>query len=112
MNDPQNLRTIMIGEMLLESPFPYMDRLGTFDEMLGCNKCNAIHHKDTRFGPIVGSEDGSLRFPKRIDGVTKSDESTCQDYDITGWNGDLSIAFEGGPLVKNVFTHTKYQKIW
>ena len=32
-----------------------MERLGTFDEMLGCTKCDAVYHKDTRYGKILSS---------------------------------------------------------
>jgi len=106
------MSTIPVGQIVLEGDGSGMNRLGTFDEMLGCNKCNAIYHKDTRYGPIVGAEDGSYRLPKQIYGVTKSDKTTCQKYNISGSDKEVSITFEGGPLVDDVFSHTKFHKIW
>ena len=92
-------QTLDIGMMLLEGEKATMSRLGTFDEMLGCNKCNAIHHRDTRYGPYVGAEDGSIRVPIKMFGRTKYDKSTCKDYQITGSKSNTSITFEGGPFV-------------
>ena len=91
---------IDIGTMLFESDQIGFYRLGTFDEMLGCNKCNAIYHKDTRYGPIVGAEDGSFQTPIKMNGQTKYDESSCKKYHITGSKSDSSISFESGPLTE------------
>lgn len=97
---------------MLEGDGSGMNRLGTFDEMLGCNKCNAIQHKDTRYGPVVGANDRSFRIPEQVYGESKSDKSKCKGYNISGSKRDLSISFEGGPLTEDIFSHTKYHKIW
>ena len=94
-------RKISVGKILFESQEPGFNRLGTFDEMLGCNKCNAIYHKDTRYGPIVGADDGTTRKPERMVGITKYDSSTCKAYFISGSKDDSSISFESGPLTEN-----------
>ena len=110
ISDQNRGRKIPIGKILFESQEPGFNRLGTFDEMLGCNKCNAIYHKDTRYGPIVGADDGSKRKPVSMYGKTRHDESTCKTYFISGSKDDSSISFESGPLTKNRST-TKF-KVW
>ena len=42
----------LVGEMLLEGHGSGMKYVNTFDEMMGCVKCNAIQHKDTRLVPF------------------------------------------------------------
>ena len=101
---------IPIGTLLFESDEVGFYRLGTFDEMLGCNKCNAIYHKDTRYGPMVGADDNTTRTPVKMYGSTKYYASTCKQYHITGSKSKKSITFESGPLTQGV-TKTKTQ-IW
>ena len=89
-----------------------MERLGTFDEMIGCHKCNAVQHKDTRYDLKITAADGSVRYPIKMEGLTKGDQSTCKKYSITGSKGNFSISFEGGPLTKGTFPPGKYQPVW
>ena len=90
---------IRVGKILIESQEIGFNRLGTFDEMLGCNKCNAIYHKDTRWGLKVGLENGKRRRPVSMLGITKPTKSVCKDYRITGSKKRSTISFEGGPLL-------------
>ena len=80
-----------------------MNRLGTFDEMLGCNGCNMIHHRDTRRGPFIQDEDGETRKPISMRGLTKTKESTCKKQYISGSKDKTSISFEGGPFTSESF---------
>lgn len=107
-------KRIVVGSIIMEGDGAGMDQLGTFDEMLGCNKCNAVHHKDTRYGPKLGAADRSLRRPTKMTGLTKAGESTCKKYSITGSKDDLSITFEGGPFTSGSFPYdgNKYQLVW
>jgi len=102
--------TIFVGTMLLEGDGSGMHKLGTFDEMLGCTKCNAVQHKDTRYGPVL---DGSRR-PTKMEGLTKAGKSRCKQYQITGSQADESITFEGGPFTKGSFPYdgNEYQPVW
>ncbi|XP_066918822.1 uncharacterized protein [Clytia hemisphaerica] len=101
---------IPIGTIMFESAEIGFNRLGTFDEMIGCNKCNAIYHKDTRYGPKIGGDDRSVRKPTKMYGDTKYYKSSCKKYFISGSKDETSISFESGPLTEGV-TKTKTQ-IW
>ena len=115
MTDLTLNKEMSVGKMLMQGDGSGMHKLGTFDEMIGCNKCNAIYHKDTRSGLKIGARDGSTRYPLLISGLTKAGESTCKKYSVTGSKDDQSITFEGGPFVENVSPYTgkgKYQPLW
>lgn len=105
---------ITIGRIMFEGDGRGMSRLGTFDEMLGCTKCNAIQHKDTRFGPTVVSEDFTIRTPTKILGTTKASKTTCKKYKITGSSVDKSVSFESGPLTQGTFPDESIrgEQIW
>merc|ERR1712004_6842 len=106
---------ISIGSVLLEGSGVGMDRLTTFDEMLGCTKCGQIQHTDTRYGPIVVGEDGVERNPIKMSGLTKKAETSCNNlYWITGNQQAGSVQFQSGPLTSNDFPYAgpKYQDIW
>ncbi|XP_066933733.1 uncharacterized protein [Clytia hemisphaerica] len=93
---------IPIGTILFESDKIGFYRLGTFDEMLGCNKCNSIYHKDTRYGPKVGADDGTFQKPIKMNGKTRYYDSTCKKYHISGSKSKSSITFESGPFTEEV----------
>lgn len=97
-------QTITVGCIMIESDGRGMNRLGTFDEMLGCVKCNAIQHKNTRIGLRVLSPDKSIRRPTEIKGATRASQSTCKRYRVAAnrRNG-RRISFESGPLTDNIF---------
>merc|ERR1719265_2499579 len=57
---------IKIGRLLFEGPGSGLKRLKMFDEMLGCNHCNDMYHRDTRYGPILADEDGAQRKPQAV----------------------------------------------
>ena len=98
-----------VGSILFEGSGAGMHRLGTFDEMMGCNKCNAIHHKNTRFNLKLDGNRASIM----MQGKTRADESTCKDYKITGSKSKHSISFECGPFTKDPFKNqVKDIKIW
>ena len=103
-------KIIHIGTIMFEGDGSGMFRLGTFDEMLGCNKCNSIQHKDTRYGLVVGADDGSKRQPTAMYGKTRND-STCKKYHISGSKDKSSISFESGPLTDRI-SPAKRTKIW
>ena len=90
-----------------------MNSLGTFGEMIGCNGCNMVQHKDTRYGPTLYDDDGTTRTPIKIMGLAKPVGTTCKNYHITGSKSKSSISFEGGPLTSE-YTHkdNHYHKIW
>ena len=96
---------------MIESEEIGFNRLGTFDEMIGCNKCNAIYHKDTRYGPYVGQENGFNRAPLHMNGTAQYGNSTCKKYYISGSQDDLSIVFEGGPFTEGV-TESAEVQVW
>eukprot|EP00111_Clytia_hemisphaerica_P012708 TCONS_00037389-protein len=103
-------KTIPVGTIMFESDEIGFNRLGTFDEMIGCNKCNAIYHKDTRYGPIVSTEGRYKRRPVHMEAWTRYNDSTCKKYQISGSKRDCSLSFESGPLTKGV---TKSRiKLW
>ena len=100
-----------VGEMLLEGATA-LNRLGSFDEMLGCRKCQDVYHKDTRYGPKITYEDGSEETPLSISGSTKS-SSICKEYRISGSKEESSVVFESGPGTENRWEELgKKQKIW
>jgi len=101
---------IPIGTIMIESEEIGFDYLGTFDEMVGCNKCNAIYHKDTRYGPYVGQAKGFNRVPLHMNGTAQYGDSTCKQYYISGSQYDLSVSFESGPFAEGV-TESEVQ-IW
>ena len=80
--------------------------------MLGCNKCNSIYHKDTRYGPIVGAEDGSKRTPVSIRGGTNINEGTCKKYSIEGSKDNLSTIFESGSLTEGRIRKRRRFRVW
>jgi len=103
---------IHVGTIMFEGDGSGMHRLGTFDEMLGCNKCNTIQHKDTRHGLVVGADDGSLRRPAEMYGWTRADKTTCKKYHLSGSKRDSSISFESGPLTNDLSPPSKKIRIW
>ena len=81
--------------------------------MLGCNKCNAIYHKDTRYGPRVWSDGvDKPRTPKSIKGRTKINQSRCKKYSIEGSKDDESITFESGPLTEGIVRSADAFEVW
>jgi len=104
---------ITVGQILFEGDGSGMVRLGTFDEMIGCNGCNMIYHKDTRHSITIKQEDGVTRVPYKMKGKTGAPASICKQYYITGSKEDTSITFEGGPLTKKTFgADGKSHTIW
>ena len=91
--------TISIGTMLFESDDIGFYRLRTFDEMIGCVKCAAIYHKDTRYGPII-EQKGKSYTPIGVKGKIRHDKSSCKKYHIFGSKRQLSMTFESGPFTK------------
>ena len=110
LNGIEQGKQISVGKIFFQSEEIGFHRLGTFDEMLGCNKCNAIYHKDTRSNLSVGSEDQTTRKPVEMHGSTKYDKSTCKAYHISGSKLDSSISFESGPLTMERSTTKK--QVW
>eukprot|EP00746_Dinoflagellata_sp_MGD_P164375 gnl/MRDRNA2_/MRDRNA2_92968_c0_seq1.p1 gnl/MRDRNA2_/MRDRNA2_92968_c0~~gnl/MRDRNA2_/MRDRNA2_92968_c0_seq1.p1 ORF type:complete len:568 (+),score=122.23 gnl/MRDRNA2_/MRDRNA2_92968_c0_seq1:81-1784(+) len=86
---------IEVADLLLEGGEEIV-RITTFDEMLGCNKCNDAYHRDTRLGPFLHDADGSIRKPISAKRIHKG-PTTCRKYRATGSKEDSSITFEGGP---------------
>merc|ERR1712062_768671 len=104
--------TIAVGKILYEGNGRGMDHLATFDEMLGCNGCNMIQHKDTRYGPVVG-EDGVERRPVEMSGLTKPMATLCKKYYVSGSKLLSSISFESGPLTaKSWYMDNKAHRVW
>jgi len=102
-----------VGKILFEGDGRGMNRLGTFDEMLGCNGCNMIYHRDTRFGPFIDDGNGKTRKPTKIYGLTKPMDSTCKKYYISGSKAETSLTFEGGPLTtKPYYMDNKLHLVW
>lgn len=110
--DLKRNKKINVGTMMMAGDGSGMERLGTFDEMIGCNKCNAVQHKDTRYGLKVIASDGSVRYPTKMEGLTRAGESTCKKYSIKGSKSDFSISFEGGPFTTDIFPTGRYQPVW
>jgi len=104
---------IEVGKIMFEGDGRGMNHMGTFDEMIGCNGCNMIQHKDTRYGPIIYDDDGGTRTPIKMEGLTKQKNTICKRYHISGSKSHRSISFEGGPLTSKSFhKDDKYHKIW
>jgi len=102
-----------VGRILFEGDGRGMHRLGTFDEMIGCNRCNMIYHSDTRYGPFIDDGGGKIRKPIKMEGKTKSTKSKCKQYYISGSHADTSISFEGGPLTSKSFhSDGQFHKLW
>ena len=74
---------------------------------------STVSYFPLRYGPWIGSDDGQVRTPVRMLGLTKTGESTCKQNYITGKKSDMSITFEGGPFTKESFPYdgNKYQPI-
>jgi len=105
--------TIAVGKILFEGDGRGMDRLGTFDEMIGCNGCNMIQHKDTRYGPVVVGEDGVERKPVQMYGLTKPLHTLCKKYYVSGSKLLSSVSFESGPLTaKSWYMDNKRHRVW
>merc|ERR1711953_1543278 len=86
--DAQTGFTIEVGDLLFEGGAE-ITRITTFDEMLGCNKCNDAYHRDTRLGPFLHDEDG-VRQPQH----TKQSivgGSSCKKYSVTGSEAQGSV---------------------
>lgn len=94
--DVQSGKTLKIGRLLFEGSGAGLKRLKMFDEMLGCNHCNDMYHRDTRYGPILADEDGAQRKPQAVK-VRLMKGSSCKQYRATGKKEDGSVTFEGGP---------------
>lgn len=111
--NPKTKEEITVSDMLLEGGAE-ISRVTTFDEMLGCNKCNDAYHRDTRLGPFLHDADGSVRKPKW---ATRSHKgpTTCKKYRVTGSKAESSITFEGGPGAVANFDHEgshKARPLW
>ncbi|XP_066918952.1 uncharacterized protein [Clytia hemisphaerica] len=104
----------LVGQMLMEGDGNGMKYIRTFDEMLGCVKCNAIQHKDTRYGPYIGGDGIPVRKPLKMEGLTITGHTTCKKSFISGEKDDMSISFEAGPFTTKTFPQDgkKYQKVW
>ena len=106
-----NGEKFQVGEMLFEEATAVV-RLGSFDEMLGCRKCDDIYHRDTRYGPKITYEDGTVETPISVRASAKS-TSTCKMYRISGSKADSSIVFESGPDTENAWTELgKSLPVW
>ena len=105
-------KRIKIGKILFEGDDRGMFRLGTFDEMLGCNVCNQIYHRDTRYDLQIEDGKGNTRRPIMMEGKIKCSASTCKNYRITGSKNKKSITFESGPLTTETCKSDKFQIIW
>ena len=112
VKDIKRNKEMVIGEIMFEGDGSGMSRLATFDEMIGCNKCNAIYHKDTRYGLTVSSNDGTERQVEKMVGRTKAHASGCKKYMITGTKAERSITFESGHLTTEIFENKKNVVIW
>merc|ERR1712004_785606 len=100
-------KRIHVGSVLLEGAGSGMNRVGTFDEMLGCTSCGQVQHTDTRYGPIVTAEKKrNGRHPIKIQGKTQKSGTTCSNrYSITGDEKSESVQFSSGPFTTQEFTH-------
>jgi len=94
---------IEVGKILFEGSADMgISRLEMFDEMLGCNKCDDVYHKNTRVGPFI--EDG--RVPEALEwenGAPADDESTpqkpCKRARAYKGKTKHSVTLEVGPPV-------------
>merc|ERR1719281_1157663 len=96
MTDLASRRVVKVGTLLFEGNGGGLKRLKTFDEMLGCNHCNDMYHKDTRYGPTLTDEDGTTRKPLAVKRLYNAG-SSCAQFRVTGDKADGSVTFEGGP---------------
>jgi len=109
VTDPQGTK-VRIGRLLFQGATGGLTRIATFDEMLGCNKCNDMYHKDTRYGPFI-NDGGSMRKPLTAKRSQKA--SSCNKYRVTGNKADHSVTFEGGPgAVANFPNDNKMHPLW
>jgi len=106
----QTNEEIEVADLLFEGG-EEINRITTFDEMLGCNKCNDQYHRNTRLGPFLHDAGGTVRKPisatRKIHGPT-----TCKKYRATGSKTDSSVIFEGGPGVEPNFEMDIQDKLW
>jgi len=93
--DAQTGMIIEVGRLLFEGG-PSIVRLTTFDEMLGCNKCNDQYHMDTRYGPFLHDRLESTQAPIQCS-VTAVSGSSCRLLKSAGNASASSVTFEGGP---------------
>ena len=108
-----NMRTeklFTVGRMLFQGDGRGLERLASFDEMIGCSGCNDIYHKDTRIGPFI-KDGGKIRTPTKVVGSSNTGGSTCKEFGISGSKDDLSITLEYGPGAKHTFS-TFRKTIW
>jgi len=107
-----------VGDILLEGTGQGFNRLTTFDEMLGCTKCEQVQHTDTRYGPVVTNDKNKDRHPIKMQGLTKKGETSCGNlYWITGDQKKKSVSFTSGPFTAQDFPYNqqnpnRYQDIW
>lgn len=110
--DVQSGNTVKIGRLLFEGSGAGLKRLRMFDEMLGCNPCNDMYHRDTRYGPYLADEDGTNRKPQAVK-RSQIRGSSCKQYRVTGSKADSSVTFEGGPgAVANFPNDGKTHVLW
>jgi len=108
--DEQTGKVVLIGRLLFQGAQAGLSRIATFDEMLGCNKCNDMYHKDTRYGPFI-KDGNTIRKPTSAKRLAKP--SSCKQYRVTGNKADHSVTFEGGPgAVANFPGDNKQHPLW
>jgi len=98
----------LIGRLLFQGMKGGLIHIDTFNEMLGCNKCNDQYHRNVRYGPFI-NDGGSIRKPLTATARYRTD-SSCKKTRITGNKADYSTTFEGGPGVPR-FT-SKTVRLW
>lgn len=96
--DAQTHEEIEVADLLFEGGAE-ISRITTFDEMLGCNKCNDAYHRDTRLGPFLHDKEGNNLVVRKPIWAKRSHSgpTSCKKYRATGSKADASITFEGGP---------------
>merc|ERR1719213_558948 len=110
VEDVQKGNSIKVGRLLFEGLGAGLNRLNTFDEMLGCNKCNDMYHRDTRYGPFI-NDGGSIRKP--LTAKRSISTSSCKKYRVTVNKAEHSVTFEGGPgAVANFPGDNKQHPLW
>jgi len=112
----RNNKEIIVGTLMFEGAGEGMYYLNTFDEHMGCNKCSMTQHADTRYNLSIGSSDGRIRKPIKMNGLVQPEGTKCKNYMITGKEEDHSITFQSGPFTKQKFPHDPrgpvYQPVW
>jgi hypothetical protein len=101
---------VEVGRLLFEnSEGMGITRLHMFDELLGCNKCDDVYHRDTRFGPFIEDPDDVIRNPvsmtwslNKQDDDPDTPEKPCLRVHVYGSSGNHSVTLEHGPPVPNV----------